>query len=565
MSELIESKLSALRLKQAVVGVATGSSMAVVFLVLALAAGMLLDWSLELPRAIRAIFLLSDLVGLAYVLARRAIYPVVYNADDETLALAVERFHPSFATRLIAAIQFSRAEAIPAGASPSLINAMIRQTEEMAQPIDFTALVTLDRLSKFAAIAVLLVLASVASALFAPHITMPLLKRALLFNVSLPTKTQLEPITGDAVMALGEPAPLSVKVSGIHPLHGTAEITYASGRRQTITVEPSKTDPDIYTGVLDAASEDFRYQIKVNDAHTDTFKVQVLPAPALSKLRIDQIYPDYTGMGTQQRAPDDLFILMGSKLQIAVTASQECRYAPGPDGVANHIHLYGVAAPQTDIPLSLDSANHRQLFATITLPNSTTGFSVHLINDQGVHSLQPAIHRIEMIPDRAPQIRIWRPDRKEILATAVSNPLIGFTANDDIGLGPVVLHFKTDGGTVQTVNIPYDHTDPATGKQRRTLKALYRWPLSKTPLPAGKATLEGSVLEYWLEASDNRTPTPNTAVTEHYQLRVVTPAEKQAELMARLNESLGSLSHLADDQSATAQELGAVLIDGSQK
>src|SRR5690349_16621894 len=100
MSELIESKLSALRLKQAVVGVATGSSMAVVFLVLALAAGMLLDWSLELPRVIRAIFLLADLVGLAYILARRAIYPLIYNADDETLALAVERFHPSFSTRL---------------------------------------------------------------------------------------------------------------------------------------------------------------------------------------------------------------------------------------------------------------------------------------------------------------------------------------------------------------------------------------------------------------------------------------------------------------------------------
>jgi hypothetical protein len=565
MSALIQSKLSRLRLKKAVVGVATGCSMALVFLVLALAAGMLLDWSLELPRVIRAVFLLADLTGLAYILSLRAIYPVIYNADDETLALAVERFHPAFATRLIAAIQFSKPSAIPAGASRSLVNAMIRQTEEMAWPVDFNALVTLDRLNKSASLAALLLSVFISAAVYVPHITMPLLKRAFLFNVSLPTKTQLDPITGNALIALGEPFPLSVKVSGVHPLHGTAEITYASGRRQTIAVEPSKTNSDVYTGVLDAASGDFRYQIQVNDARTDTFHVHVIAAPAVSTLRIDQIYPDYTGMGIQQRGPDDLFILVGSRLQICATANQECRLGPALDGVGNHIHFYGVGELHADVPLRVDPDNRRQLSVTTTPPAGTTGFSIELVNDQGVHSLHPLMYGIEMIPDRAPEIHIWRPDRHEIFATAVSNPSIGFSAEDDIGLGPITLRYKIDGGDTQTIKIPYNDAVAPINKPCRYVKVLYRWELSKMAVPASRPGLEGSAVEYWLEALDNRAPVPNRSASEHFQLRIVTAAQKQAELMERLNATLGALSRLADDQSAANQELGAVVIDGARK
>jgi len=560
MSALIRMKLRSLRVKQTLVALGTGSSMAVVSLLLALAATMLLDWLLDFPWLLRAVLLAGNLAALGYIVRREAIHPIARGTDEESLALLAERHNPSFATRLIAAVQFSQTEALPAGVSPALVGAMIRQTEEMAEPVDFTAMVPVQRLRTYGTAAGALLVGALLLGMFAGHIAGPLLLRALLFNVPLPTRTHLETLTGNTAVARGEAITLAIGVSGWHPATGRAEITYASGRKQTILVEPSKNDPNIYSGILDTVPEDFHYQMKIYDARSETYSVEAIPAPTVVSLQVQQTYPAYTGLGTQPRAPSDLLILMGSQLQLTITASKDCRYVTGP--VISHLHLYGPPENQADMPLKVDPTNPRMLTATITPPDTTTGFSINLVDQRGVHSQDPAIYRVDMIPDLAPQVRIWRPDRKEILVTVASNPLVGFTAEDDYGLGNIVLHYKVDDNDVQTVAIPYEQND-STGHRRRTLKALYRWPMAAIAVPAGKTSLEGSVLEYWIECFDSKAPTPNSATTEHYQARVVTAAEKQAELLSRLNESLGNITHIADDQTSANEDLGAVVIEAA--
>ena len=217
---------------------------------------------------------------------------------------------------------------------------------------------------------------------------------------------------------------------------------------------------------------------------------------------------------------------MGSHLRIDVTATKPCKGLPTTEGAISRLRIFGPTPKEVDVPLVADAQNPHLLTANVVPADDTTGFSIDLVDDRGVHSQDPAVYRMDMIPDRAPQVRIYHPDRKEILCTVSSNPIIGFVAEDDYGLGNIMLHYKVNDGPVQTLAIPYAQTDETTGLRRRALRALYRWPLSAIPAPAGKPSLEGSVIEYWIECLDNKEPAANSTNTEHFTAHVVSKAEK---------------------------------------
>ena len=70
----------------------------------------------------------------------------------------------------------------------------------------------------------------------------------------------------------------------------------------------------------------------------------------------------------------------------------------------------------------------------------------------------------------------------------------------------------------------------------RTLHKRYSWKISTlTPRSATQPTLEGSNIEYWLEAEDNNDVTgPGEGESEHFSARVVSELEKRKEIFARL-------------------------------
>src|SRR3569623_1672127 len=103
MSQILTNKLAALRRKRAMVTTLVAGTAAVGAVVLLIALTLMLDWWLELPRAVRA--------GLL-------------------------------------AIELVRSEAAAAsGMSSTMLGALVRETEQMAEPIDFTRVVKLDRLA----------------------------------------------------------------------------------------------------------------------------------------------------------------------------------------------------------------------------------------------------------------------------------------------------------------------------------------------------------------------------------------------------------------------------------
>jgi hypothetical protein len=200
-----------------------------------------------------------------------------------------------------------------------------------------------------------------------------------------------------------------------------------------------------------------------------------------------------------------------------------------------------------DLPVTIDPADPHQATAEIALPVKTSGFSIRLVDTNGLTSRDPAVYRVDLIADKEPTVQISYPERKEELVTRVATLEVGFDAADDFGIAKLALKYKIDDGDVRAIPLDVAKAGEAAPK---SLHKRYVWALSKlTPRSATQPTLEGSTIEYWLEAIDNNDVTgPGVGESEHYSARVVSEAEKRAEILARLGSSIQDVQRGVDDQ-----------------
>ncbi len=76
--------------------------------------------------------------------------------------------------------------------------------------------------------------------------------------------------------------------------------------------------------------------------------------------------------------------------------------------------------------------------------------------------------------------------------------------------------------------------------------------------------MEGSVIEYWVEIEDTKDAPnggPGKGISEHYMVRIVSEAEKRAEMAARIADIGSGLRTAADDQEAVANKVGTILLE----
>src|SRR5437870_2446059 len=121
----------------------------------------------------------------------------------------------------IASVQLGRPGAAAAGASPSIVRAMIVQTEEIAASIIFSDVVKTEPLIKTAAASFLVVVLGAAFFVYGSDVSQDLLSRALLGNVDVPRKTRVEEISKDAVVAIGDAFTIEARARGSKTDNGT--------------------------------------------------------------------------------------------------------------------------------------------------------------------------------------------------------------------------------------------------------------------------------------------------------------------------------------------------------
>jgi hypothetical protein len=602
MSQILQSKISTVRRKHVGVAAATGVAAAVGAFVLLLALSMLLDFWLDLSWTARAALLAVNLAAVVSLLLYAVVGPVLYGPDDDEIALMVEDAEPAFRTRLIASVQLSRAQAAPAGASTSLIRAMVAQAESLAGPMDFARVVKTDALLRIVVTSLLIVIVAVGTYAYGRPASADLLSRAFLSNTPVPRKTRVVPVTTNLLIARGDSVEILALADGTYPpedrrlLHvrTTPDDKAQAPRKQDFTLSPVKADAQrleqikqrvrdaaasggrpqeatavllqrldaekdgapLFAATIENVQEPFEYTIRLNDGESEKFAVRVMPRPAVTRVDTTQVYPGYTGRAPEPRKPGDLTLLQGSKLQLAVAVNKTLKRPAGPNEKPNFVHLIGV---DRDVPLRVDDKNAQLLTGEIDLPKGTTGFSINLTDEYGLKSRDPAIYRVDLIPDKAPTVRITLPTRKEIPLVREGRQRVAFEAVDDFAIGAATLKYKVDDGEERSVKLDLQ------GKTPRSFPGAYDWKLADVqPASATRPMLEGSVIEYWVEVEDTRTADfggPNKGASDHYMIRVVSEPELRGILAARIADIGSGLRTAAEDQEAVANRVGTLLLE----
>jgi len=542
-SSLLERKIHALRQRHVLVAALTGLSMAAVVSIELLALAMFADWWLDLAWGLRLLSLLAQAAVLGFILIRYVVRPMVWQPDQDELALLVERHRPEFRSRLIAAIQLARPGAVPPGASGELARALIEDTERFAQPMDFRRVVSLERLRKVGTLAVIIPLIALLGFWSGRQTCTVLLRRVLLSHEPVPRKTQVIVPDGHKLIGRGDNVRLEAFAEGIIPGSGKLVVHYRGRRPQEFPLEQNRDNRRNFGRTIENVQDSFSYQIFLNDGTSPVFEVRTIPRPTVAAIECEQISPTYTGIKPARRALGDLTLLAGSVLKLRVTATKDLQAA-----------LLRLVGPEIDLPLQLNESDPRMLAGEFTVPKQgLTGFSVQMLDTENMESRDAAVYRVEIVPDKAPSVRITYPDRKEELVTRYATMLVGFAAQDDFGIAKLRLHYKVDtvdNGAEKIVELDLEDQRPLRLTRR------YPWKIGEfTPLLA-----EGSTIEYWLEATDiNDATGPGVSRTEHQLAKVVSQAEKTADLLNRASDALSGISDAALDQERLNRSLGAII------
>jgi hypothetical protein len=559
-SALLLGKLAALRRRHVAVAVLTGVAMAVAVAIELGALAMFFDWWLELPYGVRLLSLIVQLAVFTFILLTMIARPLIQQPDDDELALMVERAQPQFRGRLIAATQLTRSADVAPGTSAAMVDALVEETEAHAQPVDFPKIVPLDRLRRFGMLALVVFAMGLGGFVYGRAVTVDLLKRVFLSNIPVPRKTRVVIIDGNKIVGRGDSVRLEAFAQGIIPATGQVEIRYPSRRTQTYPLEQNRDNKIHFGRTIENVQESFTYTVVLNDGQSDTFTITTVARPTVATMECEQIVPAYTGLTPIKRPLGDLALLAGSTLKLNITATKDLQSAA--------IRLSGIDA---EIPLQLGDS--RKLAGEFVVPpKGLNGFSIFMLDTGNMESRDNAVYRIDVIPDKAPTVKITYPERREELITRHATMIIGIDALDDFAIAKLRLRYKIAPDAAQLAQPPpaaSQFVGPVAGRyiedsmeleledvNPQRVRRRLEWNIGEF-----RPTLsEGAVIEYWIEAEDNNNATgPGVTASEHQLAKVVSDAEKRADLLNRAGDTLGSITDVTTDQEKLNRNLGTII------
>ncbi len=544
-SVLLAGQVAALRHRQVRAWVATGGARVVIALGLFLGTGMLLDWWLDLPWAVRALFLALDVGVLTWLLVNHVLKPLVRQPDDDTFALMVEKARPEFRTRLIASLQLTRPGALEPGAASAVVQAMGQETEDLARPLQFSEVARLDEFKRYGSWAAVVLVAGLMLFAAGGQTSLDLLKRALLATLPVPRKTRVFCLTRQVRLGRGDSVTIEAMARGHIPNSGRLFVRSSFMREREYPMERGKQDPTLFSRTVENVQSSFTYYVRLNDGESDRYEVRVIPRPIITRMDCEQIPPPYSKLPQARRALGDLSLLAGSRLRFRAEASKDLRSAT--------LRLVGLT---NDLPVAIQPERPRELTGDISIPaRGLTGFSVQMTDTEGMESKDAAVYGIEIVPDRVPAVRIVLPDRKEELVTRDATLLLAFQARDDFQIARVRLRYKLvepEDAEIKAVEMELGTNALAEIRHR------FEWKLGELkPL-----LFEGNRLEFWVEAEDNNDVTgPGIGASDHQLLRVVTAEEKRADLLNRAGDYLGTIGDVTGDQERLNQNLGTLILE----
>ena len=514
-------------------------------------ASLAIDWCVEPPRWARASLLALTAAGLGVLVYRKLLGRLSTDLGDTSLAVVVERSHPSFRDSLSTTIEL--ADQPSADVNPDLL------ARTAAEATAHLGQVRPERIFRQRQLAMLAFAAIAAAATIAglvvarPAVASLWVRRLpLLGDEPWPRQVRLaidEFPGGVRKVARGSDVDVIVHAQAADRLPEVVDLRWrsapsgglgqpsAGGLRGTWHVDRMgsrggvSADGQAFGHVLKAVNDSLDLEIRGGDARLRNLRIEVLEPPALEKLLITSTPPAYLGSGPRESPPARIVqIPRGSQVEIACTStkplSAATMVAVASGGSAAEEVLATFSAAGSSAAAGATPATGRGIVGRIAALGADRTIMVRFTDTDGLVNREPVTFTLVALPDEPPQVAM----RLRGISTAVTPrarvPLVG-TISDDHGLGGAAVRLRVaDGGETVLPMARVRAGDPVVELPAEAAEVVQLEPL-------GLAV--GRKLELAVTATDTCTlgGEPNAGTSDAWSLDVVAPESLVAMLEAR--------------------------------
>lgn len=576
--DILLTRIDEVRRRQRSVAVGAGVARTALAALALIFAFFLLDW-LVLARSTpgsgdrlaRAILMLAMLTTFVWVVWNSVLIPLRRRADDDEVALKIEKGHPELRGRLISTIQLSR-DGRSGAVSRELIDALEEDTVSFAGGLHFTDIIDLKTLKKIALIAGGFVLLATALGAWRSDFAASLFARMALAERQYPTAAKILSVTEGQKVIRGEPFPIVIELDAAGVLPDTASITTRAiaGRSSTLVIPRAQgkdvkapadpTAPVRYAGSIEHVLEDIEFRAGAHDALWPRWeKLIVLDRPAIKSLSLAYRFPEYLGRKAESSSVGDIRAPEGSTVRITAAFNKTVAKAR----IQRRDNQQTL--PPADLVLAAD-----KLSATTELTVEKGGYYKLLLTcTDGFENTSPVEYVIEAVKDRAPTVKISFPAQDKTVTRFAKWP-IRFTARDDWGITRGRLKYRVSaagqsgseqGGALEA--------DPQLAKDAKSLDLAGLVKGTSQKEVGGEVFFDLKPLNlaadtrvtYWIEMDDARSPEPNHGISQAYTFTVVEVAVMQEMLERDRNAMLETIKVIRDKQKDTRDGVDAIRRD----
>lgn len=503
---------------------------------------LFLDRTFHLPDKWRFLLLvLACFCGFATLIVF-CLIPLFRRYKDEHIALAVEEKYPELSDRLISAVELSRQKG--EGMSEGLIKAAGEQVSQSAEGLDFKIAAPRKRL-KIALLSLLVVLFVVLgyTAIF-PEAAANVLARLLRPYAGIPpfSYTKLKLLPADTVVPRGEDVRISIFTQGKRPRQ--AKFYWQSKSSVIPHVMRLRADKDMsFHYLLRSVMEPAFYWTRAGDAYSRRYTINVTDRPAVTDIKIEYAYPEYTGLGKEicQETLGDISAVLGTKVRLFAKASKEITCAD---------LEFGAAAKTVKM-----KAENRNLEGPQFTLLKGGFYSIHLKDKYDFSNREPAKHKISVRADKTPHVKILKPD-EYLFITPDEKVKVSCVAKDDFGIKEMSLSYKILHGVTEN-KIPETEEEIQLGSGTRTTRELkkdYLWPMDELSLNPG------DIIEYYTTATDYDSMNgPNRGKSLLHHIYVTSREERWEEMLDWQEELFERLQELIERQELSRQNVADLI------
>lgn len=509
-----------------------------------------LDLTLDLPRAVRAVHLAMVAVLLAILVRRVLLTPLRIPVSDVDLAQVVEHARPEFRDRLVSALDFERRLADPAEPeSRELMQHVVHEARSLARSVAVESLVDPRpaRRASFAGAAGIVALVC-AAVIGGSDFGLWLRRGLLLSDVDWPRRTDVRvldfPTDGVKVVTRGDDVRIVAEVDGVVPREvtlfyeeladtpdgGLGDTVYSDRR----AMYPVEGESNRFALELRSVAASFRFWVRGGDDldSKPLFTVRAVIPPRISSISARIEYPAYSGLQPEVRDLPSLSVLESAKVRYTLVANM-------PLSGAQLIPLpLGEDAPPPelkDTEVTVEGEHHDTVQIELTVRESMR-FHIALTSVEGHgNRAEDDVFQLIATKDRAPRIQVFYPDARKFRTPQGLLP-IKAKVTDDFGCASVSLEVRRNDGAAFVVPVWPLPEEPAS--DGRSIDVYV--PIDLTALPAeGEDPIKPTdLLHMTLRASDT---TGQTEETQELVVEVIAPEAQEkrlAEEHGRLRASL---------------------------